>query len=36
LLELFLVNTKQADPAHVNLWDWWTATRISFRRTSRA
>jgi Glycosyl hydrolase family 9/Cellulase N-terminal ig-like domain len=22
LLELFLVNTKQPDPAHVNLWDW--------------
>src|ERR1043165_9428655 len=22
LLELFLVNTKQADPARVNMWDW--------------
>jgi hypothetical protein len=22
LLELFLVNTKQPDPDHVNLWDW--------------
>src|SRR5437899_13110865 len=22
LLELFLVNTKQPDPAHVNTWDW--------------
>src|SRR6266699_6259587 len=22
VLELFLVNTKQPDPGHVNLWDW--------------
>src|ERR1700730_5129719 len=22
LLELFLVNTKQPDPARVNIWDW--------------
>src|SRR3982751_2376545 len=24
LLELFLVNTKQPDPAHVDGWDWVT------------
>ena len=22
VLELFLANTKQSDPGHVNLWDW--------------
>jgi hypothetical protein len=28
LLELFLVNTKQPDPARVNLWDWVDSNQI--------
>ena len=28
LLELFLVNTKQPDPGHVDTWDWVNSQQV--------